>query len=250
MTSGREVCRKAIEEAAKYQLMIDVHEPVKDTGLRRTYPNWLSREGARGQEFAVWGETPNPPEHIPLLAFTRMLAGPLDFTPGLFNLAFEARGGQRRVSSTLARQLALYVVLYSPIHMVPDLLENYAKHADAFQFIVDVPTDWEESMALDGKVGEYVVMARRERDGDDWYVGAVTDDEARELELHLEFLSDGQDYLATIYADGEDANWKTQPHSYVIKEIRVDRDSRLELDLVPGGGAAVRIRPILKGTIK
>ena len=234
---------RVLDEAARRRISINTHEPVKDTGLRRTYPNWLSREGARGQEFAVWGEQPNPPDHIPTLVFTRMLAGPLDFTPGLFDLAFEARGKQRRVASTLTRQLALYVVLYSPIHMVPDLIENYEKYPDAFQFIVDVPTDWEESIALDGAIGDFIVTARKERGADDWYVGAVTDEQPRAVQVPLEFLDHDRRYVATIYADGEEADWASKPHDYAITEKRVDRDSVLDLNLAAGGGAAVRIRP-------
>ena len=239
---------RVLEEAARRRISINTHEPVKDTGLRRTYPNWLTREGARGQEFAVWGQLPNPPDHIPMLAFTRMLAGPLDFTPGLFDLAFEARGEPRRVASTLARQLALYVVLYSPVHMVPDLIENYGKHPDAFQFIVDVPTDWDESIALDGAVGNFIVMARRDRATDDWYIGAVTDEHQRTLRVPLRFLDDGRQYIATIYADAEDADWASNPHDYVITEKRVDRESMLDLKLAAGGGSAVRIRPAVGGS--
>jgi len=239
---------RVLEQAAQRHISINTHEPVKDTGLRRTYPNWLSREGARGQEFAVWGDTPNPPEHIPMLAFTRMLAGPLDFTPGLFGLAFEARGNARRVSSTLARQLALYVVLYSPIQMVPDLFENYEKHPDAFQFIVDVPTDWEESIALDGEVGDFVVIARKERAAEDWYLGAVTDEVARNVRVPLGFLDPGRNYLATIYTDGKDADWRSNQQDYEVVEMTVDRESVLGLHLAAGGGAAVRIRPADGGT--
>jgi alpha-glucosidase len=234
---------RVLEEAARRRISINTHEPVKDTGLRRTWPNWLTREGARGQEFAVWGQLPNPPDHIPTLAFTRMLAGPLDFTPGLFELAFDARGTPRRVSSTLARQLALYVVLYSPIHMAPDLIENYEKRPDVFRFIVDVPTDWEASMALDGEVGEFVVMARQERGSDDWYLGAVTNERPRSLQVPLRFLEEGREYVATLYADGKGADWQTNPQDYEITERRVGRDSMLGLDLAAGGGAAVRIRP-------
>ena len=239
---------KVLEEAARRRISVNTHEPVKDTGLRRTYPNWLTREGARGQEFAVWGETPNPPDHIPTLAFTRMLAGPLDFTPGLFQLAFEARGKQRRVSSTLARQLALYVVLYSPVHMAPDLFEHYEEHADAFSFIVDVPTDWEESVALDGEVGEFIVMARKARGADDWFVGAATDERSRALQVPLRFLDQGREYVATIYADGEDADWQSNRHDYTITEKTVDRDSVLGLNLAAGGGVAIRLRPAHGGT--
>jgi alpha-glucosidase len=235
---------RVLEEAALRHISINTHEPVKDTGLRRTYPNWLSREGARGQEFAVWGQLPNPPEHIPMLAFTRMLAGPLDFTPGLFELAFEARGKARRVSSTLARQLALYVVLYSPIHMVPDLFANYEKFPDAFQFIVDVPTDWEESIALDGEVGEFIVTARKARGAGDWYLGAVTNAASRTLQVPLRFLDGGRQYVATIYADGKGADREADQHNYEITEKTVDRESALDLNLAAGGGVAVRLRPI------
>jgi alpha-glucosidase len=235
---------KVLEEAARRQISINTHEPVKDTGLRRTYPNWLSREGARGQEFAVWGQLPNPPGHIPTLAFTRMLAGPFDFTPGLFELAFEARGRARRVSSTLARQLALYVVLYSPIQMVPDLFANYERYPDAFQFIVDVPTDWEESIALDGEVGDFIVTARKARGADDWYLGAVTNEASRILQVPLRFLDGGREYVAMIYADAEGADREADQHRYVIIEKSVDRESALDLNLAAGGGVAVRLRPV------
>ncbi len=234
---------KVLREAAKRHISINTHEPVKDTGLRRTFPNWLAREGARGQEFAVWGETANPPEHTVMLAFTRMLAGPLDFTPGLFDLDFEARGNKRRVQSTLAKQLALYVVLYSPIQMVPDLFENYAQLPDAFQFIVDVPTDWEESIAIAGEVGDFVAIARKERGGSDWYLGAITDERSRTLALPLGFLDDGNDYIATIYRDGDDADWQSNPYDYIIEERQLGREQKLELTLGAGGGAAIRFQP-------
>jgi alpha-glucosidase len=234
---------KVLREAAKRHISINTHEPVKDTGLRRTYPNWLAREGARGQEFAVWGETPNPPEHTVMLAFTRMLGGPLDFTPGLFDLDIEARGNKRRVQSTLAKQLALYVVLYSPIQMVPDLFENYARLPDAFQFIVDVPTDWEESIAIAGEVGDFVAIARKERGSSDWYLGAITDEQSRTLALPLDFLDEGDDYIATIYRDGDDADWQSNPYDYIIEDRQLGREQKLELTLGAGGGAAIRFQP-------
>ena len=234
---------RVVEEAAKRKISINTHEPVKDTGLRRTYPNWLTREGARGQEFAVWGDEPNPPEHTVMLPFTRMLAGPLDFTPGLFDLDFEARGRQRRVKTTLAKQLALYVVLYSPIHMVPDLIENYERHTDAFQFIVDVPTDWEESIAVAGAIGDYVTIARKVRGGDDWFVGAITDETPRTSNVPLDFLDAEREYVATIYRDGDGAGWESNPHEYAIEKRIVDADGTLELRLAAGGGAAIRISP-------
>jgi len=235
-----------LEAAARRQISINTHEPVKDTGLRRTYPNWLTREGSRGQEFAVWGETPNPPEHEAMLAFTRMLGGPMDYTPGLFELEFEIDGVPRRVQSTLAKQLALYVVLYSPVQMVPDLPGNYLARPDAFQFIVDVPTDWEESIALAGEIGDYVVVTRQERGGSDWYLGAVTDEVPRRLSVPLDFLPEGRRYLAEVYADGENAHWESNPYSIDIHrgERAWTHEDTLELELAAGGGAAVRFRPV------
>lgn len=235
---------RVLEEAAGRHISINTHEPVKDTGLRRTYPNWLSREGARGQEFAVWGETPNPPEHTVMLAFTRMLAGPLDFTPGIFGLEFEARGERRRINTTLAKQLALYVVLYSPVQMVPDLIENYARHPDAFQFIVDVPTDWDDTVGLAGEVGDYVAIARKDRNSDDWYLGAITDEHERTLRLSMSFLPGDREYVATIYGDGADADWRTDPFDYRVTRQPLGSDSKLELRLAAGGGAAIRIQPL------
>jgi alpha-glucosidase len=172
-----------------------------------------------------------------------MLAGPLDFTPGLFDLDFEARGNKRRVQSTLAKQLALYVVLYSPIQMVPDLFENYARLPDAFQFIVDVPTDWEESIAIAGEVGDFVAIARKERAGSDWYLGALTDERSRTLALPLDFLDEGNDYIATIYRDGDDADWQSNPYDYIIEKRQLGPEQPLELTLAAGGGAAVRFQP-------
>jgi alpha-glucosidase len=232
-----------VRAAAERRIAINTHEPVKDTGLRRTYPNWLTREGSRGQEFAIWGETPNPPEHTVVLAHTRLLGGPMDFTPGMFDLHPVRDGKPRRVQTTLAKQLALYVVLYSPMQMVPDLPENYARYPDAFQFIVDVPTDWEESIAVGGEVGDYVVMARRQRGGDDWYLGAITDEAARTLTVPLDMLDEGVDYVAEIYRDGGDADWDTNPYAIVIERRAINRESVLQLALAAGGGAAIRFRP-------
>ncbi len=233
----------ALEEAAKRKISINAHEPIKDTGLRRTYPNWLSREGARGQEFNAWGQPPNPPEHTAMLPYTRMLSGPMDFTPGIFNLTFQGRESNQRVNTTLAKQLALYVVLYSPIQMAADLPENYAQRMDAFQFIKDVPTDWEESIALAGEVGDYIAVARQERGGSDWYFGALTDETARSLSLPLDFLMPGVEYVAEIYRDGDIAHWKNNPYNIVIEEKHYTSDDRLDIRLAAGGGAAIRLRP-------
>ena len=231
---------RSVKEAAKRKISINTHEPVKDTGLRRTYPNWISREGARGQEFNAWGVPPNPPEHAAILPYTRMLSGPMDFTPGIFDLTFHGAESQHRVQTTLARQLALYVTLYSPIQMVADLPENYEKYPEAFQFIVDVPADWEESIAVAGEVGDFVAYARQERGGRDWYLGAVTDEQARKPEIPLDFLEPGVVYRAQIYRDGPDAHWKTNPYAVTIEEKEFRRGDVLILPLAPGGGAAVR----------
>jgi alpha-glucosidase len=233
---------RSVTEAAERRISINTHEPIKDTGLRRTYPNWISREGAKGQEFNAWGVPPNPPEHTAMLAYTRMLSGPMDFTPGIFDLTPFGMESPHRVQTTLARQLALYVLLYSPIQMAADLPENYEARPDALQFIVDVPTDWEESVALAGEVADYVVIARKERGGDDWYLGAATDEELREIELPLDFLDQGRRYTAQIYRDGYHANWKTNPYALEIEQSEFRRDGVLKLRLAPGGGAAVRFK--------
>ncbi|MCI0517296.1 MAG: glycoside hydrolase family 97 protein [Woeseiaceae bacterium] len=234
----------SVTEAAKRKISINTHEPIKDTGLRRTYPNWIAREGARGQEFNAWGEPPNPPEHTAILPFTRMLAGPMDFTPGIFDLTFKGPDALHRAPTTLAKQLSLYVVLYSPIQMAADLPENYLSRLDAFQFIVDVPTDWEESTALAGEVGDYVVMARLERGGRDWFLGALTDEEPRELDIPLAFLAPGRRYMAEIYRDGPDAHWIDNPYDIIIEKLEVTSADVLELKLAASGGTAIRFRAL------
>lgn len=239
-----------VKLAAKHKISINTHEPIKDTGLRRTYPNWIAREGARGQEFNAWGTPPNPPEHVPMLAFTRMLAGPMDFTPGIFDMGFNGLGDKtNRPQTTLAKQLALYVVLYSPIQMAADLPENYLAKPDAFQFIKDVPTDWEHSIALAGEVGDYVVFARKERkhkqySGNDWFLGAVTDEEAREIPITLDFLESGKTFEAQIYADGDKAEWKQNPYEMNIYRKKVTSADKLILKLAAGGGVAIRFKAL------
>ena len=228
---------RVLEAAAKHHIAIDAHEPIKDTGLRRTYPNWVAREGARGQEFNAWGNPPNPPEHEPNLIFTRMLAGPMDFTPGVVSL--RGRGGQA-IQNTLARQLADYVVLYSPIHMAADLPEHYEQHMDAFQFIRDVPTDWQDTRVLNGEVGDYATIVRKDRNSEDWYLGSVTDENARTLEIPLTFLDAKRGYTAQIYRDGDGADWKKNPFAFVREERAVKRGDTLTLKLGSGGGAAIR----------
>ena len=189
--------RRVIETAAKYGIMVDAHEPIHDTGERRTYPNMMSREGARGQEYNAWGaDGGNPPEHETNLFFTRMLAGPMDFTPGIFDIFIERGTGrprrldESRPRTTLAKQLALYVVLYSPLQMAADLPENY-ENQPAFQFIRDVAVDWDTTRVIDGKIGDYVIVARKQRGGRDWFLGAITDEEARTFDVPLSFLTKG-----------------------------------------------------------
>ncbi|KTF13238.1 glycoside hydrolase family 97 protein [Pseudoalteromonas sp. H105] len=239
-----------IKLAAKHKISINTHEPIKDTGLRRTYPNWIAREGARGQEFNAWGTPPNPPEHIPMLAFTRMLAGPMDFTPGIFDMSFNGLGANtNRPQTTLAKQLALYVVVYSPIQMAADLPRNYLAKPDAFQFIQDVPTDWQQSIALAGEVGDYVVFARKERkrdnySGNDWYLGAVTDEHARTIDIKLDFLEPNKVFEAQIYKDGDKAEWKNTPYDIKIEQRIVTAKDTLSIKLATSGGTAIRFKAI------
>lgn len=235
----------SIKEAAKRKISINTHEPIKATGLRRTYPNWIAREGARGQEFNAWGTPPNPPEHTAILPFTRLLGGPMDFTPGIFDMSFNGLGAtSNRPQTTLAKQLALYVVLYSPIQMAADLPRNYEAKMDAFQFIRDVPTDWQESIAIAGEVGDYVAFARQERDGNDWYVGALTDEKARELTIKLDFLTPGKRYQAQIYRDSDKANWIDNPYDITIEQKTVNASDSLTLPLATSGGAAIRFKQL------
>jgi alpha-glucosidase len=228
---------KVVTEAARRHIAINAHEPIKDTGLRRTYPNWISREGARGMEYNAWGNPGNPPEHEAMLVFTRLLAGPMDFTPGVFGMKTRTPDG---VATTWAKQLALYVVIYSPIQMAADLLENYEANPGPFQFIKDVPVDWEETRVLNGEVGDYVTLVRRERGGDNWYLGALTDEEPRTLKAPLSFLDPGRRYTAQIYRDGPMADWKDRREDIVIEEREVGSTDTLELKLAPGGGQAIR----------
>lgn len=229
---------RVVTEAAERRIAVNPHEPIKDTGLRRTYPNWVAREGARGMEYNAWGVPPNPPEHEANLVFTRMLAGPMDFTPGVLSL--KGKGGQQ-IQSTIAKQLALYVVIYSPIQMAADLPENYARYPKPFQFIKDVPADWVDTRVLNGEVGDFVTFARKDRNSDDWYVGSVTDESARTLEIKLDFLDPKRAYTAQIYRDGDDADWKTNPHSIAIETRKVKRGDELTLKLAAGGGQAIRL---------
>jgi alpha-glucosidase len=230
---------RVLEAAARYKVSIDAHEPIKDTGLRRTYPNWMAREGSRGMEYNAWGGK-NPPEHEANLVFTRMLEGPMDFTPGVLSLTGEKGSA---IQSTIAKQLALYVVLYSPLQMAADTPENYAKYPQAFQFIRDVVTDWQDTRVLSGEVGDQVTIARKDRNSDNWFLGAVTDEEARTVPVTLDFLDEGRTYTATIYRDGEGADYRTDArHKIAIETRTLKKGDRLEIPMAPGGGYAVMLK--------
>lgn len=231
--------RKVIETAARYGICIDNHEPVMPTGIERTWPNLMTQEGIRGQEYNAWSpDGGNPPEHTTVVPFLRGLAGPMDYTFGTFN--FENPVSPfARVQSTVVRELAHYVVIYSPLQMASDLPENYHGHK-AFDFIRDVPTDWEQTVVPEAVIGDYCVFARQDRRSDDWYLGAITDEEPRTVEVPLSFLTPGVIYTAQIYADGENADWKTNPYSMHYEERPVTAQDTLSVRMASGGGCAVR----------
>ena len=232
--------RKALEKGAEYEVAINAHEPIKGTGLRRTYPNAISREGLRGQEFNAWAtDGGNPPEHLPIVAFTRMLAGPIDFTPGVFDIGLPTKPNNQ-INTTLAQQLALYVVIYSPIQMACDLPENYAGQP-AMQFIRDVGVDWEQSKVLNGEVGDFVTIAREERETGNWFLGAITDENAREITVDFDFLEAGKTYKALIYRDADDAHFRDKPDALIIENMDIDASTSKTFRLKEGGGLAIRL---------
>jgi hypothetical protein len=235
---------RVLKKGIQYHVMVDAHEPVRPTGLQRTYPNFMACEAARGNEYHAFSDG-NHPDHETILPFTRLMGGPMDFTPGIFKLqGYAASAPQRSVHSTLTKQLALYVTIYSPVEMVADLPENYEARPDAFQFIKDVPVDWDDTKILEAEPGDYVTIARKEKGKDNWFIGAITDENARTETIRLDFLAKGKKYNAIIYADGEGADWKTNPEAYVIKKMIVDSSSKLDLSLAPGGGTAISIMQI------
>ncbi len=237
--------QKVLEEAAKKKIAVNAHEPIKDTGKRRTYPNAISREGNRGQEFNAWAKDGgNPPSHLPTVAFTRMLSGPFDFTPGVFNIKFNEYKENNQVNTTLGQQLALYVVIYSPIQMACDLPEHYmvnGKVHPAFQFITDVGVDWQQSKVLNGEVGDFVTMARQERGTGNWFIGGITDENPRTVDLNFDFLDEGQTYKAALYKDGPEAHWDLNPTDIVIEQLTIDKNSKLTVQLAAGGGFALSL---------
>ena len=234
--------RKVIETAARHHLMIVNHEGAMPSGLQRTWPNLIATESMRGQEYNAFDrQGGNPPYHECILPFTRGLGGPMDFTPGIFEYRNDSVPGTRP-QTTLAHQLAEYVVIYSPGHMAADQIENY-EHQPAFKFIEDVPTNWERTLVPHAAMGQYVTYVRQERGTDNWYVGSVTDDQARDLALSLDFLSPGKRYQAIVYEDGPDADYRDNPYPMTIRRLEVGSDTVLRLHLAPGGGAAIQILP-------
>jgi alpha-glucosidase len=234
--------RKVIETAARHHMMIVNHEGAMPSGIQRTWPNLIGTESMRGQEWNAFDRAGgNPPYHECILPFTRGLGGPMDFTPGIFEYRNDSVPGTRP-QTTLAHQLAEYIVIYSPGHMAADLIENY-EHQPAFKFIEDVPTNWERTLVPFAAMGKYVVYARQERNTANWYIGAVTDDQARTFDLSLDFLDEGS-YQAIIYEDGPNADYRNNPYPMTIRRLDVDRGTVLHLQLAPGGGAAVQILAI------
>jgi alpha-glucosidase len=248
---------RTVVDGARHKLCIDIHEPIHSTGICRTYPNLMSAEGMRGQEWHAWNAG-NCIDHNPTLPFTRNVAGAMDFTPGIFDLRYhntinkaaatadgsvnDAYDYTFYVNSTLAHQLAQYVVFYSPIQMVADLPDNYREHNDALQFIRDVPVDWATTKCLDGEIGDYVVTARKDKYSDDWYVGGITDGERREVSLSLDFLDADRTYRATLYRDGNNAGWDTNPTDYIIEQADVTSADTLNIVMAPGGGFAISLK--------
>ena len=231
--------RRVIECAAKHHIMIDNHEPAMPTGIQRTWPNLLTQEGVRGQEYNAWDRRGgNPPSHTVTLPFTRGLAGPTDFTPAIFNFSEIVKGTHPH--STLAKQLGEFVVIYSPLQMAADAIENY-EGQPALTFIESCPTTWSSTLVPNGEIGKYITMARKERGGDRWFIGSITNEEARDLTIALDFLDEEATYLAVIYEDGPTADFETNPYEMTIRQIEVTKSDSLRLHLARSGGAAVRI---------
>jgi hypothetical protein len=230
---------------ADYKMMVNSHESSRPTGYSRTYPNYIAAEAARGNEFNAWS-VGNPPMHETILPFTRLLGGPMDYTPGIFEIKMNIYDATKteQVHTTLAKQLALYVTMYSPLQMAADLPENYEKYPDAFQFIKDVAVDWQESIYLEAEPGDYVTVVRKDKKSENWFLGAITDENARATEIKLDFLTPNKKYQAIVYQDGTNADWKNNPKSYSIKTIQVTSKSKIKLNLANGGGTAISFKPI------
>jgi glucan 1,4-alpha-glucosidase len=236
---------RVAQKTAAYKIMLAAHEPVHPTGLSRTYPNWLASEAARGMEFNAWSSG-NKPNHETIFPFTRLVGGPMDYTPGIFELKLNVWDSSKKeiIHTTLAKQLALYVTMYSPLQMAADLPESYEKKLDAFQFIKDVAVDWDDSKYLEAEPGEYITVARKAKGKSNWFLGAITNENARTSDISLNFLDAGRLYTATIYADGPGADWQNNPDRYVITKQVVNSKSKLLLQLAPGGGCAISFVPV------
>jgi hypothetical protein len=241
---------RVAHKTAQYQIMVDMHEPVRSTGLHRTYPNWLASEAARGNEFNAWSQG-NPPEHETILPFTRLMGGPMDYTPGIFQIKLDKYGKPNNyVHTTLAKQLALYVTLYSPLQMAADLPENYEAHPEAFQFIKDVAVDWDTTCYLEAEPGDYLTIARKTKGKNTWFAGAITDEQARTASLALQFLDANQNYIATIYRDAANAHWDKNPMAYNIEKFVVNAKNTMKIALAAGGGCAISLVPAHATEIK
>lgn len=229
--------------AADYKIMVNSHEAVRPTGMCRTYPNWIAQESARGTEFESFNG--NNPDHTTILPFTRLMGGPMDYTPGIFEGDLSVYGSNKaKLSTTLVKQLALYVTMYSPLQMAADLIENYRKYPDAFQFIKDVAADWDSTYILEAEPGDYITIARKAKGVNEWFVGGITDENAREVVIDFSFLPAGKKYVATIYADGKKADWRTNPKDYVITTRKVTSKTKLKQRLAPSGGVAISIKEL------
>jgi hypothetical protein len=230
-----------ITEAAKYKIMVNAHEAVRPTGLARTYPNLIGNEAARGTEYESFGG--NNADHTTILPFTRLIGGPMDYTPGIFQTKISAYNPQNTsfVHSTLARQLALYITMYSPLQMAADLPETYNKHLDAFQFIEDVAVDWDDSKVLEAEPGDYITIARKAKGKPNWFVGSTCDEQGRTSTINLGFLDPGKKYVATIYADAKDAHYEKNPQAYAIRKVNVTNKTKLTQYCAPGGGYAISL---------
>jgi hypothetical protein len=231
----------ALEKAATYKIMVNAHEAVRPTGISRTYPNLIGNESARGTEYQAFGGS--KPNLVTILPFTRLLGGPMDYTPGIFEMDVSkiSPNNNSHVNSTIANQLALYVTMYSPLQMAADLPENYNRFPDAFQFIKDVAVDWSDSKYLEAEPGEYITVARKAKGTNNWFVGNVNSDKARNSTISFDFLDKGVNYEATIYADAKDAHFKTNPQAYTIKKMMVNSTTKLNQLSVAGGGYAISI---------
>ncbi len=242
---------RVAKKTGSYRISVNMHESVRLTGLHRTYPNWIASEAARGNEFNAWSSG-NPPEHETILPFTRLMGGPMDYTPGIFQIKMNVYDPNKKeqVHTTLAKQLALYITMYSPLQMAADLPENYEKHLDAFQFIKDVAVDWDDTKVLSAEPGDYLVIARKEKGAANWFLGAISDEQARTTTGSLSFLDPGKWYVATIYRDAPNAHWEKNPQAYLIEKFLVNSTNTLKLALAPGGGAAVSIMPAAAADLK